>query len=191
MRKKTPKCFKISWIAWVFTVSTTIKSFAKGAFLSIINFGSLLIFRIGQILKPNGEEIECDWICSETTGLDYFRDQVKSGASSEWLLSLYCPIRDSDKMTTENTHPTLPFDHFRALDWIRLKDAKRPRCNNFCGRAKQRGVLKIITHGFGTGFVILNLFLLYHHFQWMTQIFTVKYSKSWYKKLFIKRDALS
>ena len=124
MRKKTPKCFKISWIAWVFTVSTIIKSFAKGAFLSIINFGSLLIFRIGQILKPNGEEIECDWICSETTGLDYFRDQVKSGASSEWLLSLYCPIRDTDKMTTESTHPTLPFtlEPLPVSDWKMQND---------------------------------------------------------------------
>ena len=173
VRKKTPKCFKISWIAWVFTVSTIIKSFAKGAFLSIINFGSLLIFRIGQILKPNGEEIECDWICSETTGLDYFRDQVKSGASSEIRNPNDCylytaPYGIRTKWLPRIRTPTLPFDHFRAPDWIRLKDAKRPRCNNFCGRAKQRGVLKIITHGFGTGFVILNLFLLYQNFQWMT-----------------------
>ena len=36
-----------------------------------------------------------------------------------------------------------------------MKVPNRPRCKNLCGKAKQRGVLKIITHGFVTGFVIL------------------------------------
>ena len=33
---------------------------------------------------------------------------IKRGASSRWLLSLYCPMRNADKMIIKKTHPTLP-----------------------------------------------------------------------------------
>ena len=37
--------------------------------------------RIGEILKPNGEEIECEWICSETPGQNYLHGHIDRRAS--------------------------------------------------------------------------------------------------------------
>ena len=39
--------------------------------------------------------------------INYSNGFIKWGASSRWPLSLLCSRRNSDKMTTGNTHPTL------------------------------------------------------------------------------------
>ena len=162
------KCFKISWIAWVFTVSTIIKNFAKG------KFNRFLIFlQFSNVKFKDWWNIKTEW-GRNWMWLDLQRDS---------RLGLY-PGRRQVKMDGVRSR--------WAPKLIRLKVPNRPRCENLCGRAKQRGVLKIITHGFVTGFVILNgwPYGMVHitnskYSQW------VKHNKSWNKKLFIKKTAQS
>ena len=127
MRKRTQKCFKINWTVWVFTDSIIIRSFVKG---KLYHFYSLF-----NINLKNWRNTEAKW-GRNRMWLDLQWD-TRLGLPAIWIIS-YDHSIDNVSFILSKVNP--------------IKAPKRPRCKNLCGKAKQMGLLKIITHGFATGY---------------------------------------
>ena len=54
--------------------------------------------------------------------------KLKWAACSRWSSSLYCPMRNSDQMTIETTHPTLLFWIFGSIS-LKIRKPFLPDCN--------------------------------------------------------------